>query len=110
MQGNSCSYTGIGDYAGGRFESGLAQLTQGIHLFESAGDIWEVHLAHFHKGCCQFGLGNLADAIDEAKWVFDSNRPTRRLADYVLELALGPGDPREHTVRPTQELPALPAR
>ncbi len=72
-QGNSCSYTGIGDYAGARFENGLSQLTQAIRLFESAGDQWEVHITRFHKGCCHFGLGDLADAVAEAKWVFESS-------------------------------------
>jgi tetratricopeptide (TPR) repeat protein len=71
--GNSSNYGGIGLYVSARYEEGLARLSDAIIAFEKAGDMWEVHLAHFHKGCCQFGLGNLAEAVSEARWVFASS-------------------------------------
>ena len=72
-RGLSCNYTGIGLYASARYEEGLARLTEAIELFEKTGDVWELHLAHFHRGCCHFGLGNLAEAVAEARWTFASS-------------------------------------
>jgi tetratricopeptide (TPR) repeat protein len=72
-QGTSCNYTGIGLYASARYEEGIARLSEAISSFEKAGDVWEVHLAHFHKGCCHFGFGNLAEAVAEARWTFASS-------------------------------------
>jgi tetratricopeptide (TPR) repeat protein len=67
------NYQGIGLYASARYEKGLACLTEAIAAFEKAGDLYEWHLAHFHRGCCHFGLGNLADAVAEARWTFASS-------------------------------------
>jgi two-component system sensor kinase len=69
-QANSCHYAGIGCYASARYEEGIASLSEAIVGFERAGDLWELNLAHFHKGCCQFGLGNLVEAVAEARWTF----------------------------------------
>jgi len=71
--GSSCNYTGIGLHAAARYEEGLTRLTEAIDAFAKAGDMWELHLAHFHKGCCHFGLGNLAEAVAEARWTFASS-------------------------------------
>jgi eukaryotic-like serine/threonine-protein kinase len=68
--GQCCSYKGIGLYASARYEEGVVQLEEAIELFEKAGDLWELDLAHFHKGCCHFGLGDLAEAVREARWTF----------------------------------------
>jgi two-component system sensor kinase len=64
------SYLGISDYAGARFTNGLAHLSEAIEGYEKSGDLWELNLAHFHKGCCHFGLGDLAEAVAEARWTF----------------------------------------
>lgn len=72
-QGHSCNYRGIGLYASARYEEGLARLAEAVSAFEKAGDLWELHLAHFHKGCCHFGLGQLAEAVEEARWTFASS-------------------------------------
>jgi tetratricopeptide (TPR) repeat protein len=72
-QANSCNYTGIGLYAAARYEAGLSRIGDAIAGFEKCGDLWELHLAHFHKGCCHFGLGNLTDAVAEARWTFSSS-------------------------------------
>jgi serine/threonine protein kinase/tetratricopeptide (TPR) repeat protein len=71
--GVGANYKGIGLHASARYEEGLESLSEAIVAFQKAGDLWELHLAHFHKGCCQFGLGNLAEAIAEARWVFASS-------------------------------------
>ena len=69
-QGYSSNYQGIGHYASARYDAGMARLNEAIEAFEKAGDLYELYLAHFHRGCCQFGLGNLAEAVAEARWTF----------------------------------------
>jgi len=73
VRGETYSHFGIGDYASSRYEPGIEHLTKAITAFEQTGDFWELHLAHFHKGCCHFGLGDLAPAVAEARWVFESS-------------------------------------
>jgi tetratricopeptide (TPR) repeat protein len=72
-QAYSRNYHGIGHYASARYDTGLAYLSEAIEAFEKTGDLYELHLAHFHRGCCQFGLGDLAEAIAEARWTFASS-------------------------------------
>ncbi|MFI5459430.1 MAG: protein kinase [Isosphaerales bacterium] len=72
-QGYSSNYQGIGHYASARYEEGVARLNEAIDAFDKAGDLYELHLAHFHRGCCHFGLGNLAEAVAEARWTFASS-------------------------------------
>ena len=64
---------GIGLYAAAVYEEGLVRLSEAIDAYEKAGNLWELHLAHFHQGCCHFGLGDLADAVAEARWTFASS-------------------------------------
>jgi len=71
--GSCCSYTGIGLYASARYEEGLTRLTEAIDAFTKAGDLYELNLANFHLGCCQFGLGNLAEAVVAARRTFASS-------------------------------------
>jgi eukaryotic-like serine/threonine-protein kinase len=73
IRGKTYNYFGIGNYASARYEQSIEHLGKAIAGFEQAGDLWELHLAHFHKGCCHFGLGDLAQAIAEARWVFESS-------------------------------------
>jgi tetratricopeptide (TPR) repeat protein len=73
VQGQCYAYTGVGRYASARYEEGLASLREAIEAFEKAGDLWALNLAHFHRGCCHFGLGNLAEAVAEARWTFASS-------------------------------------
>ena len=68
--GSCYNYTGIGHYAAARYEEGVTELATAIHHFEKAGDPWELNLARFHKGCCHFGLGDLAAALEEARRTF----------------------------------------
>jgi two-component system sensor kinase len=69
----SNNYQGIGLYASARYEESLERLNEAIAAFEKAVDLYELHLAHFHKGCCHFGRGNLAEAVAEARWTFASS-------------------------------------
>jgi hypothetical protein len=58
-------------HASACYDDGISRLSEAIEAFDKAG-ISELHLAHFHRGCCHFGLGNLAEAIAEARWTFAS--------------------------------------
>jgi tetratricopeptide (TPR) repeat protein len=79
---HSCNYQGIGHYASARYEEGLARLTEAISSFEKTGDLWQLNLAHFHRACCHFGLGDLAEAVAEARWV--SARSARLGDSWIL--------------------------
>jgi hypothetical protein len=48
-------------------------LDEAIDAFERTGDLWELHMAHFHRGMCHLGLGKLAEAVAEARWTFASS-------------------------------------
>ncbi|HEV3144733.1 MAG TPA: protein kinase, partial [Gemmataceae bacterium] len=71
--GQYFAYSGIGHFASARYEEGIESLTGALTSFEKAGDLWEVNLAHFHKGCCHFGIGKLAEAVKEARLSFTSS-------------------------------------
>jgi len=71
--GSSRNYTGIGLYVSARYEEGLARLTEAVDAFAKAGDLYELNLANFHRGCCHFGLGNLAAAVAAARLTFASS-------------------------------------
>jgi eukaryotic-like serine/threonine-protein kinase len=72
-RGYAHGFYGIGSYASSRYEVGIEVLSKAMAAFEKTGDFLELHLARFHKGCCHFGLGDLAQAIAEARWVFESS-------------------------------------
>ena len=64
--GQSLCYRGIGLFAAAQYEEGLTTLDEAIRMLAKTGDLWESNLAHFHKGCCHYGLGDLDGAISEA--------------------------------------------
>jgi tetratricopeptide (TPR) repeat protein len=90
---------GIGCCASARYEEALAHLNEGIATCEKAGDQWMVHLARFHRGYCHHRLGNLAEAITEARWMFASSErvnDSRALcASYLWARAVGGNIPFE---------------
>jgi len=73
VRGKTYNYFGVGDYASSRYEQGIEHLAKAVAAFERAGDYWELHIARFHRGCCYFGLGDLGQAVAEARWVFESS-------------------------------------
>jgi serine/threonine protein kinase/tetratricopeptide (TPR) repeat protein len=73
VEGYTYCYTGIGEHASARYAEGLKPLKSAINALEKAGDLFEMHLAHFHKGCCHYAMGDLEFAVDEAKRVFESS-------------------------------------
>jgi tetratricopeptide (TPR) repeat protein len=67
------NHRGVGMVASARYEESLSHLAAATEIFDKAGDLWEVNLAQFHRSCCQYGLGNLSDAIIEVRSTFDSS-------------------------------------
>ena len=107
VRGFSFCHTGIGMQASARYAEGIPKLTEAISAYEKAGDLWELHLARFHRGCCHFGLGNLAKALAEARWVFASAArlgDSRTMCCSWLFAAL----PRRHSLRGIEKLHPAP--
>jgi two-component system sensor kinase len=73
VKGISCAYCGIGHYAAADYEQGLVRSKEAIDALEKAGDLWELHLAQFHRGCCHFGLGDVAETVTDARDTFASS-------------------------------------
>jgi serine/threonine protein kinase/tetratricopeptide (TPR) repeat protein len=67
------NFEGISLCASARYEEALTHLNEAMQGFEKAGDLWQVNLTHFHKARCYYGLGNLAEAVAEARWTFASS-------------------------------------
>ena len=44
----------------------IESFDEAIHYFTRTGDPWEINMARFHRGCCHFRLGNLAQAVSDA--------------------------------------------
>ncbi len=65
------NYGGIGLYAQGNYAKSIELLDEALIAFESSGDQWQINLARFHIGCCRFGLGDLAEAISDARETFN---------------------------------------
>jgi tetratricopeptide (TPR) repeat protein len=90
---------GFGCCASARYEEALAHLNEGIATCEKAGDQWMQHLARFHRGYCHYRLGNLAEAIAEARWMFACSErvsDSRALcASYLWARAAGGNIPFE---------------
>ena len=64
---------GLAITAAADYEPGLVRSKEAIDALEKAGDLWELHLARFHRGCCHFGLGDLAHAVADARGTFASS-------------------------------------
>ena len=71
--GQSLCYKGIGLFAAARYEEGVSTLAEAVGMLAKTGDLWESNLAHFHKGCCHYGLGDLAQAIAEVRTTFETS-------------------------------------
>jgi two-component system sensor kinase len=67
------SYRGMSFYSSAQYQEGVGIYQQAVEGFASMGDLAEFHLANFHLGCCQYGLGHLTPAIELARATFDSS-------------------------------------
>jgi eukaryotic-like serine/threonine-protein kinase len=73
LLGACCSRAGVGYTASARYSDGLEVLNESLRSFEQAGDLYELNVVRFHICCCQYGLGNLAESIAEARSLFASS-------------------------------------
>ncbi len=65
-----CTFIGIGLYAAARYEDGHASTTEAIEAYTKTGEKYMSTMAQFHRACCRFGLGNLAEAVIDARETF----------------------------------------
>ncbi len=68
----SLNHFAMGELQAGRYESAIAKAAPGKAIFTKLGDLYETHLAHLTTAYSQYGLGNLAAAVEEARWIFES--------------------------------------
>ena len=71
--GIATAWHGMAHWAAGRYQEGLAQLSEAIVAFGRMGDMWFLNFSRFHAACCHFSLGDLAAAITEARTTFESS-------------------------------------
>jgi tetratricopeptide (TPR) repeat protein len=71
--GRSYCYKGIALFAAAKYGEGAAALSEAIETLARTGDLFEVNLAHFHKACCHYGSGDLAQAVEEARTAFEGS-------------------------------------
>ncbi|MFK7735251.1 MAG: ATP-binding protein [Pirellulaceae bacterium] len=78
-QGQSRNFLSIMFYSGAKFEAALNQAQQAIGTLERTGDYWEVHMAQYQAAASMYRLGELKEAAQAAKLLYDS---AVRLGDY----------------------------
>jgi tetratricopeptide (TPR) repeat protein len=70
---HAINHISLGCLSAARYEETIANATPGTVAFGKLGDLLEVHHAHFNIGLACYGLGRIKDAIEKAKWVFESS-------------------------------------
>ena len=71
-QGQTLHFHGDLLYAASQFNGCREKCRQALELLERTGDFWEVNIARFHIAASLYRLGNLTEAIDEAKSIHES--------------------------------------
>jgi eukaryotic-like serine/threonine-protein kinase len=69
---HALNHNSLGTLGAARFEETIEKATPGTVAFSKLGDLLETHFAHFSIGMSHFGLGQLDQALEKAKWIFDS--------------------------------------
>ncbi len=69
--GHSDSYWGVGLYAAARYEEAADHFSKAIESFTKTGDLWELNIARLHLGLSYYGVGDLAEAVKQARSTFD---------------------------------------
>ncbi|MBL8818571.1 MAG: protein kinase [Planctomyces sp.] len=69
---HAMNHSSLGSLGAARFEDTIQKAIPGTIAFSKLGDLLEEHFAHFSIGMSQYGLGNLNEALQKAKWIFDS--------------------------------------
>ncbi len=71
-QGQSQSFAGVALYAASKFDEAEEASREAIRLLESTGDQWEVNTAGWNLAMCLHRKGQLREAADTAKGVYES--------------------------------------
>lgn len=66
-QGRSLHFYGIVLYASARFEECIEKCGEAVRLFERTGDYWEMNMARYQIAASLYRLGDLPNAIAEAR-------------------------------------------
>jgi signal transduction histidine kinase/CheY-like chemotaxis protein/tetratricopeptide (TPR) repeat protein len=71
-QGQSLHYYGVVLYSGSRFAECVEKGREAVRLLERTGDFWEVHIARYQVAAALYRLGDLQEAIQQAKRNYES--------------------------------------
>jgi signal transduction histidine kinase len=68
-QGQALHFYGVVLHAAGRYGEAVRKFDEAVVLLERTGDRWELNTARWHRALCRYRLGELKEAIEEAKSV-----------------------------------------
>jgi len=71
-QGQSLSFSGVGLYAASRYREAIDRCREAKRLMERTGDRWEVNTAGWNIALAQYRLGELRNAVETARRVYES--------------------------------------
>ncbi len=66
------SHFALGCLGAGRYEEAIRKAEPGKTEFVKLGDLFELHASYMFSAQAHYGLGNLAKAFDDTRWLFDS--------------------------------------
>jgi tetratricopeptide (TPR) repeat protein len=72
--GHSYAYEGGGLYCLCRYDEAIEKLDKAVDSFNQTGDLWELNMATFHRGMCEYLLGNIQVAAADAQSTFADAR------------------------------------
>lgn len=78
-QGQSLHYLGVVLYSGSRFRECVERCREAVRLLERTGDFWEVHIARYQMAAGLYRLGELQNAVEQARKIHESGL---ELGDY----------------------------
>lgn len=66
-QGQSRNFISILHYSFSNYSECLRESSQAVAILERTGDFWEVHIARYQYAASLFRLGNLSEAVEQAR-------------------------------------------
>ena len=69
---HALNHFALGCLGAARYRETIEKATPGTEAFAKLGDLLEMHFAHFNVGLAYFGLGQLVNSIEKARWTFES--------------------------------------
>lgn len=71
-QGQSLSFQGVGLYASSRYREAIERCSEAKRLLERTGDRWEVNTAGWNIALARYRLGELREAAETARRVYEA--------------------------------------